>query len=57
MQKCESFSRDLYTAVTKTLIRNTVVPLVEEVVSKYSDMLKLKQDVRRKDLSTLFGLI
>lgn len=57
MQKCESFSRDVFTRVLKTFLSEKLLPKIRYHVQKHMNNLKLKQDVQRPQLEILLQYI
>lgn len=45
MQKCESFSREVFTKVIKPFILELLCPRIERIVLAYISQLKLVQEV------------
>lgn len=57
MQKCESFTRDVFTKVIKPLILEVLCPKIERIVLAYISQLKLVQEVTLLNLQKLFTVI
>ena len=47
MQKCESFSRDIFTKVITRFIKDHLVPIVRDLVEQFMGQLKLKYDIQK----------
>ena len=47
MLECESFSRDIFTKVIKSFIKDHLVPIVKDLVEQFMDQLKLKFDIQK----------
>ena len=45
MQKCETFSREVFTNVIRTLLFEHIYPLIETKVANLTSQLKLKQNL------------
>ena len=55
MQKCESFSRSIFTKVIKSFIKDHLVPIVKQLVEQFVGPLKLKYDIQKDQLDVLLN--
>lgn len=54
MQKCESFSREVFTNVIRTLLFEHIYPLIQTKVAHLTSQLKLKQNLQKSQLEVVF---
>ena len=57
MQKCESFSREVFTKVVKTFIKDKLQPKISRIVNAYMSQLKVIQSISKMQLEKLMEVM
>ena len=50
MLECEAFSRDVFTKIVKSFIKDQLLPKIKKIVEQYINQLKLMQVVSKRQL-------